>query len=104
MADRGLPSSQFPQVQGLAATDFAIVLSTVAGAVNNAIITWQNVFSNTAADHVVLPGHNLIVAPGPTPANSSANTIPGRIWSDGSYIYFAISNNSIGRAQLTTAF
>jgi hypothetical protein len=56
-----------------------------------------NLFVNT-----VMKTINVVLSNNSTPANSTANVVGGSIWSDGTYIYVAPSNNVIKRVALTS--
>jgi hypothetical protein len=67
------------------------------------VVAWSLVSNSD----VITPVSNLfanadLIIKNVTPANSTANVVGGSIWSDGNYIYYAVSNNSIKRAALTS--
>jgi len=76
-------------------TDQVVAVSNVSG--GDFLIPVSNLFSNTT-----LWANNLVLKQNNTPANSTANVIGGSIWSDGTYIYVATSNNTIKRVGLTS--
>jgi len=77
-------------------SDQVVAFSTVSSN-SDVLIPVSNLYTNTT-----LIANNLVIMQNNTPANSSANAVPKTIWSDGNYIYVAISNNSIKRVALTT--
>src|ERR1700722_11464682 len=56
-----------------------------------------NLFVNT-----VMKTINVVLSNNSTPANSTANAVAGSLWSDGTYIYYASSNNVIKHVSLTS--
>jgi hypothetical protein len=56
-----------------------------------------NLFVNT-----VIKTINVILSNNSTPANSTANVVAGSLWSDGTFIYFAPTNNVIKRVSLAS--
>ena len=77
-------------------SDQVVAFSTVSSN-NDVLIPVSNLYTNTT-----LTANNLVIKQNNTPANSSANVVPQSIWSDGNYIYVAVSNNSIKRVALST--
>ena len=74
---------------------------------NDAIVAW----SNTSNADVIIPvaalytnttlvANSFVLLDNHLPANSTANTTKGQIWSDGNYIYVASATNIIKRVAL----
>jgi hypothetical protein len=87
--------SQLSQKNNADATDQVVMYSNVSS--NDVIVAVSNLYTNT-----LLMANQLIIMQNSTPANSSANVTPYTLWSDGSYIYYATSANSITRVALSS--
>jgi len=74
------------QVVAWSNTSNLMVLTSVANLYANSTINAQQV----------------IIQIGNTPVNSVAPTPQGTLWSDGNYIYYAVSNNQIKRIALSS--
>ena len=89
-------ASSYANVTSLAANTRLFATHTANGVVNNYNVTVSVLFASNAAP-------KLINHRSDTPANSTAATcLPGETWSDGTYLYFATSNNVCKRASLST--
>lgn len=103
MADNAKKSSELPRATVLIGNDHIVVLSnTTLNATSNAIIncttkiiSYDNLFANVKTS-------NLVLTYNTTPANSTVNTVAGSLWSDGSYIYYSTSANTIKRVALSS--
>lgn len=103
MADNAKKASELPRASTLIGNDHIVVLSNVViNATSNAItnsvtkiISYENLLANVRTS-------NLVLTYNTTPANSTVNTTAGSLWSDGSYIYYATSANTIKRVALSS--
>ena len=97
MVDNARPTSKLPVVAGMSANDRFVVLANTAGlAVGLANTATISAFS-LATNVVNFP----VTVLSSSPANSVALTITqGSLYTDGSYLYVAISNNDLMRVQL----
>ena len=80
-------------------SDALVAYSAVSNA--DVIIPVSNLYSNVGLTSNGVITSTLIVTHNTTPANSTANSIQGSIWSDGTYIYVTTATNSIKRVALT---
>jgi hypothetical protein len=88
----------------IVATDLIVVQTKPSETSNTKVqkITANNLFSNSTYSVRIGNGQYLYLMSNNTPANSTANCIQGQTWSDGNYIYYAVANNVIKRAQLVS--
>lgn len=83
--------SELPQVQALS-SDLVVVV--VANSAASPAITYTTGLTSISS---------LPLASGNTPANSTALTVPrGTVWTDGSYLYVATSDNVLKRVALSS--
>jgi hypothetical protein len=76
-------------------SDQIVAYSNISG---NVVITpVSNLYANT-----LLTANQVLLLQNNTPANSTANTLGKTFWSDGSYLYYAVSNNVIKRVALSS--
>jgi hypothetical protein len=73
------------------------------------LVSWSAVSNLTVIEAIgnlyansVLLAANVIIKENTTPANSTVSTVQGKIWSDGDYIYYSVSNSSIKRVALSS--
>jgi len=103
MADNAKKASELPRAAVLIGNDHIVALSNVViNATSNAItnsvtkiISYENLMANVRTSNLVLTYNS-------TPANSTANTVAGALWSDGNYIYYSTSANTIKRVALSS--
>ena len=84
-----------------------VMVGNTAGTKNTFKITLQTLFGNNqenvyVANTKTLSVNTFMIRNMATPANSTATVTMGTIWWDASYLYIAIANNSIKRANLET--
>lgn len=82
-------------ISSLAANDKVLIVESSNSHVGIASI---NVLFSTN----VLSTNNLLIINSYTPTDSTGNAVANSIWSDGSYIYFAVANGNIKRVALST--
>jgi len=110
--------TQLDNLASVSGDDLFMVVNDPAGTPANKKVTATNVFGNisvpaTFNNSVTLSGDSStisgnttvtgnLVLPQVTPENSTNTTYPvGTIWSDGSFIYVAVSSTIIKRADLS---
>jgi hypothetical protein len=104
MSDRGKTTSQLPVwANGVSGNDSLVLLTRSQPIPNTYIVNLSVTFSNANFSISLSPSqflstNNLIVSNNSTPANSISTVIKqGSIWSDGTYFYYATSNNHVKR-------
>jgi hypothetical protein len=109
MVSQGKTTSQFPQKGSLydANDCFVIVYaidtanSSNTGQSQTALVSAQNLFANTPL--TIIAANLQCNVAGGDPIHSNSLTIQqGTIWATNSYIYVAVSNNTVLRAALTS--
>lgn len=107
MTDRSKQVQDIRPISTYAVGDDLIILQDVS-ANQTTIITVANFFGNSQAN-IVLSSNtthistlNLLVTDFSTPVSSSDTVRKGKIWTDANYIYVAVANNVIKRANLNS--
>ena len=95
MANNSVKLSQIQPKNNADGSDVVVAYSVVSN--NDVLVPVSNLYTNT-----VLMSANLVLMQNNTPANSTANTLQHSLWSDGSFIYYAVSNNVIKRVALSS--
>jgi hypothetical protein len=86
--------SQLQPKSVAAGTDQVVMYSNTSA--NDVLTPVSNLYANT-----LLTAANLVITQNNTPANSTQPVIPGQIWADNYYLYFATSNTTIVRVALS---
>lgn len=83
-------------------TDLLVLVANSGS--NTEYVTVNNFLTNSSANisSNVVSANVVIISGNTTPANSTANTVKGSIWSDGTYLYVATANNVIKRVTLNS--
>ncbi len=90
MASEQIKTSEIPVVNSLTATSRLVAYNGS----NTVTISLSNLFGNSASVPVIN-----------TPSTNASLTCPaGAVFTDGSYLYVAVSNNHLGRVALDTNF
>ena len=107
MADRAKKISALTPRTQVAANDIVAIVANTSNTANTYAVRisdlWGNCAANlTVSNSAILTVTNLRVLKNSTPANSTITCVQGDIWSDGTYIYVAVANNTLKRAALST--
>lgn len=78
-------------------TDAVVTWSTASNAV--VLVPISNMYNGSNA---ALLSKRIVLTDANTPANSSANTQFGQMWTDGTYLYVGTGNNTIKRVALSS--
>ncbi len=99
MANNSTRLSSFQTKTVADPSDALVAYSAISNA--DVIIPVSNLYANVGLTSNGVTTSTLVITENTTPANSTANSIQGSIWSDGTYIYVTTATNTIKRVALT---
>lgn len=105
--------SELPEVTGVGANDYLIVVSNPGANAETSKIQAGNFFGNVTVvtrfganvavvNTALIQANNVRLNSLHTPSSSSANCVKGDVFFDTNYVYVATANNTLKRAALSS--